>query len=122
MSQFRCEIAKDTDVIARFETRRQDERFAADPVQYVFQFRTPISGVYVDQYQPCFCCGKLSQYPFRTVLRPNPDPFSGLQSVTINGAVSNGMSLAHWPIEAQCEIWAGDVGWAAFQRSASMPD
>src|SRR6266851_4484252 len=28
---------------------------------------------------------------------------------TVNGAVSNGMSLAHWPIEAQREVWAGDV-------------
>ncbi len=28
---------------------------------------------------------------------------------TVNGAVSNGLSLAHWPIEAQREIWAGDV-------------
>ncbi len=28
---------------------------------------------------------------------------------TVNGAVSNGMSLAHWPIEAQREIWAGDA-------------
>lgn len=27
---------------------------------------------------------------------------------TVNGAVSNGLSLAHWPIEAQREIWAGD--------------
>jgi alkylation response protein AidB-like acyl-CoA dehydrogenase len=28
---------------------------------------------------------------------------------TVNGAVSNGMSLAHWPIEAQREIWQGDA-------------
>src|SRR5205085_8953530 len=28
---------------------------------------------------------------------------------TVNGAVSNGLSLAHWPIEAQREIWAGDA-------------
>jgi alkylation response protein AidB-like acyl-CoA dehydrogenase len=27
---------------------------------------------------------------------------------TVNGAVSNGLSLAHWPLEAQREIWAGD--------------
>ena len=25
---------------------------------------------------------------------------------TVNGAVSNGLSLAHWPIEAQREVWA----------------
>jgi len=28
---------------------------------------------------------------------------------TVNGAVSNGLSLAHWPIEAQREVWAGDA-------------
>ena len=28
---------------------------------------------------------------------------------TVNGAVSNGLSLAHWPLEAQREVWAGDV-------------
>lgn len=28
---------------------------------------------------------------------------------TVNGAVSNGLSLAHWPIAAQREIWAGDA-------------
>jgi alkylation response protein AidB-like acyl-CoA dehydrogenase len=28
---------------------------------------------------------------------------------TVNGAVANGMSLAHWPLEAQREIWAGDA-------------
>jgi alkylation response protein AidB-like acyl-CoA dehydrogenase len=28
---------------------------------------------------------------------------------TVNGAVANGMSLAHWPIAAQREIWAGDA-------------
>ncbi len=28
---------------------------------------------------------------------------------TVNGAVSNGLSLAHWPIEAQREVWAGDT-------------
>jgi alkylation response protein AidB-like acyl-CoA dehydrogenase len=28
---------------------------------------------------------------------------------TINGAVSNGISMAHWPIEAQREVWAGDA-------------
>ena len=28
---------------------------------------------------------------------------------TINVSVSNGMVLAHWPIEAQREIWAGDA-------------
>lgn len=28
---------------------------------------------------------------------------------TVNGAVSNGLSLAHWPIEAQREIWAEDA-------------
>lgn len=27
---------------------------------------------------------------------------------TVNGAVSNGLSLAHWPIEAQCEIYERD--------------
>src|ERR1051326_8641778 len=28
---------------------------------------------------------------------------------TVNGAVSNGYSLAHWPIEAQRELWEGDA-------------
>jgi alkylation response protein AidB-like acyl-CoA dehydrogenase len=28
---------------------------------------------------------------------------------TVNGAVSNGLSLAHWPIEAQREVWDGDT-------------
>src|SRR5260370_2142121 len=28
---------------------------------------------------------------------------------TVNGAVSNGLSLAHWPLQAQREIWAGDA-------------
>jgi len=28
---------------------------------------------------------------------------------TVNGAVSNGLSLAHWPIAAQREVWAGDA-------------
>src|SRR5690349_9607520 len=28
---------------------------------------------------------------------------------TVNGAVSNGLSLAHWPIEAQREVWKGDA-------------
>ncbi|HLY47251.1 MAG TPA: acyl-CoA dehydrogenase family protein [Stellaceae bacterium] len=28
---------------------------------------------------------------------------------TVNGAVSNGLSLAHWPIAAQREVWAGDT-------------
>jgi alkylation response protein AidB-like acyl-CoA dehydrogenase len=28
---------------------------------------------------------------------------------TVNGAVSNGYSLAHWPIEAQRELWDGDA-------------
>src|SRR5437773_3627179 len=28
---------------------------------------------------------------------------------TINGAVSNGLSLGHWPIEAQRELWEGDA-------------
>src|SRR5689334_19644309 len=28
---------------------------------------------------------------------------------TVNGAVSNGLSLAHWPIEAQCEIYERDA-------------
>src|SRR6187551_1510377 len=28
---------------------------------------------------------------------------------TVNGAVSNGLSLAHWSIEAQHEVWAGDA-------------
>ena len=28
---------------------------------------------------------------------------------TVNGAVSNGYSLAHWPIEAQQELWEGDA-------------
>ncbi|HTV89063.1 MAG TPA: acyl-CoA dehydrogenase family protein [Stellaceae bacterium] len=28
---------------------------------------------------------------------------------TINGAVSNGISMAHWPIEAQREVWANDA-------------
>jgi alkylation response protein AidB-like acyl-CoA dehydrogenase len=28
---------------------------------------------------------------------------------TVNGAVSNGLSLAHWPIEAQREVWEGDA-------------
>src|ERR1043166_9290850 len=28
---------------------------------------------------------------------------------TVNGAVSNGMSLAHFPIEAQRELWEGDA-------------
>ncbi len=28
---------------------------------------------------------------------------------TVNGAVSNGLSLAHWPIAAQREIWAEDA-------------
>jgi alkylation response protein AidB-like acyl-CoA dehydrogenase len=28
---------------------------------------------------------------------------------TINVSISNGMVLAHWPIEAQREIWAGDI-------------
>src|SRR5215208_4384315 len=28
---------------------------------------------------------------------------------TVNGAVSNGLSLAHWSIEAQREVWAGDT-------------
>ncbi|HJU18424.1 MAG TPA: acyl-CoA dehydrogenase family protein [Stellaceae bacterium] len=28
---------------------------------------------------------------------------------TVNGAVANGMSLAHWPIAAQREIWADDA-------------
>jgi alkylation response protein AidB-like acyl-CoA dehydrogenase len=27
----------------------------------------------------------------------------------VNGAVSNGLSLAHWPIEAQREVWAGNA-------------
>jgi resorcinol 4-hydroxylase (FADH2) len=28
---------------------------------------------------------------------------------TVNGAVSNGLSLAHWPLAAQREIWGGDA-------------
>jgi alkylation response protein AidB-like acyl-CoA dehydrogenase len=28
---------------------------------------------------------------------------------TVNGALANGMSHAHWPIEAQREVWAGDA-------------
>lgn len=28
---------------------------------------------------------------------------------TVNGAVSNGLSLAHWSIEAQREVWGGDT-------------
>src|SRR5215469_13932198 len=28
---------------------------------------------------------------------------------TVNGAVSNGYSLAHWPVEAQRELWEGDA-------------
>jgi len=28
---------------------------------------------------------------------------------TVNGAVSNGLSLAHFPIEAQREVWGGDA-------------
>ena len=28
---------------------------------------------------------------------------------TVNGAVSNGLSLGHWPIEAQRELWEGDA-------------
>ncbi len=28
---------------------------------------------------------------------------------TVNGAVSNGLSLAHWSLEAQREIWGGDT-------------
>ncbi len=28
---------------------------------------------------------------------------------TVNGAVSNGLSLAHWSIEAQREVWEGDT-------------
>ena len=28
---------------------------------------------------------------------------------TINGAVSNGISMAHWPIEAQREVWGNDA-------------
>jgi len=28
---------------------------------------------------------------------------------TVNGAVSNGISMAHWPIEAQREVWANDA-------------
>jgi resorcinol 4-hydroxylase (FADH2) len=28
---------------------------------------------------------------------------------TVNGAVSNGLSLAHWPLAAQREVWAGDA-------------
>ena len=28
---------------------------------------------------------------------------------TVNGAVSNGFSFGHWPIEAQRELWGGDA-------------
>src|SRR5205823_12587640 len=28
---------------------------------------------------------------------------------TVNGALSSGYSLAHWPIEAQRELWEGDA-------------
>ena len=33
---------------------------------------------------------------------------------TVNGAVSNGLSLAHWPIEAQRELWQRDEDFFTF--------
>jgi resorcinol 4-hydroxylase (FADH2) len=33
---------------------------------------------------------------------------------TVNGAVSNGLSLAHWPIEAQRELWERDEDFFTF--------
>ena len=77
---FGHQVAEHGDVVAGPECGGADETGALDFVEGVFEFPDAVAGVDVDQDQPRFRGGELSDHPFGIVGGPDADALAGLQA------------------------------------------
>jgi hypothetical protein len=80
VGDFGHQIAEHGDVVAGPERGGADEASALDFVEGVFEFTDAVARVDVDQDQPRFRGGELSDNPFGIVGGPDADALTGLQA------------------------------------------
>ena len=78
--QLRCQVPEHAQVVAALETDGADQDVNPCLVQRIFQFTAAVGGVDVDQDDPQAGRGKLGQYPFGTIGRPNAEALPALGS------------------------------------------
>src|SRR5258708_7871130 len=74
---FRYERGDHVEVVAGFEMRRSDKRFAGRGSKHVLEFENPVGWINVDQDQTGLCGGELDYSPLRAVGGPDPQPIPG---------------------------------------------
>ena len=80
--QLRDQLGQHLDIVAGLEGRCRDQRAAADFLQGVVEFAEAVSGVDVDQDQPCLCGRELGDHPLPAVGRPDTDSIAGGKTET----------------------------------------
>ena len=78
--EFRRQGIDHSDIIAGLEARRGDQRFAAGPVQGVFDLAEAVGGVDVDQDHPGLGGGELGDDPLGVIRRPDAGAIPRLQA------------------------------------------
>ena len=80
MAKLGRELAQHADIVRRLELLGENERFAADFVERVFELGNAIGRIDIDQDQAGFGGGELREHPFAGVGRPDADAVAGLEA------------------------------------------